>query len=736
MSIYFLISLIYLASALILFLTSGIILKENVKSSQNRVVAAMLIFAGIAPFLVAIYNTIIIDPDQISPSVFNIFYIWELFFPTLLWFSTLFPEPLPFYKRHKRLLQLAFVPHIFHIIIVVALNDPEKIISLVDFQTSLPIISLIVGFISSILKLIAAFFGFLYSFHSRFFSLINLAYVMASIYFLTRGYKRITNPALKTQVKVVIVGILAAVGIYVAGGIIPTILTIRMPETVQEIMILSALIIGPGTIAWAIIKYRFLDMGLIARQSLVYTITTAIVVGGYLLVINQLSSFFFSVFGFQSRIIDILVVIVMLLFFQPIYTQVDDFVRRLFIRSRSDYRHMMEEMSRELIAVFDVGRLVNIVSDRLNREMFIERTYFALLRDDSQNYKIIGDSREFSIEDDIRDMLVSKQKPVFINSVRRLARGGSITSYFTELNCQLLLPLADNGKLVGMIATSPKVAGFRYTYEDISMLSVLANQVIVSLNNAQLYAESLEKQRMDEELAVARQIQINLLPRKVPEHKCLEFAAFNHPSRQVGGDYYDFLKMPNGNICNVVADVSGKGVGAALLVARLQAVLQSEGQRGRPLDRLMAGVNEFLVNSTTADKFVTLFYSEFDCEAKTLRYCNAGHNYPFIIRKNKQIEYLMDGGLILGAIAGAEYKYSETHLDKDDVLVIYTDGLTEAFNDRDEEFGEERLIQTVRDASSKSAQFICGHMIKTIRQYSSSTTEEADDMTVVVVKGK
>lgn len=734
MSIYFLISLIYLASALILFLTSGIILKENVKSSQNRVVAAMLIFAGIAPFLVSIYKTIIIEPDQLSPSVLNIFYVWELFFPVLLWFSVLFPEPLPFYNRHKRLLQLAFVPHIFHIIIVVALNDPEKIVKLAEFQTSLPIFSLIIGFISSILKLFAAFFGFLYSFHSRFFSLINLAYVLLSIYFLSLGYKRITNPTLKTQVKVVIVGIIAAVGIYVIGVIVPTILTIRMPETLQEMMILSALIIGPGTIAWAIIKYRFLDMGLIARQSLVYTLTTAIVVGGYLLVINQLSSLFFSVFGFQSRILDIIVVIIMLLFFQPIYTQVDDFVRRLFIRSRSDYRHLMEEMSRELIAVFDVVKLATIVSERLNREMFIERTYFALLKNDSQTYKIIGDSREFSIENDIREMLIDKQKPVFVNSIRRLARGGSIISYFTELNCQLILPLTDKGQLIGLIATSAKVAGFRYTYEDISLLSVLANQVIVSLNNAELYAQSLEKQRMEEELAVARQIQLNLLPKQVPDHKFLEFAAFNHPSRQVGGDYYDFLKLTNGNICSVVADVSGKGVGAALLVARLQAVLQSEGQRGRPIDRMMAGVNEFLVSSTSADRYVTLFYGEFDGQSKSMRYCNAGHNYPFIIRKNKGVEFLKDGGLILGAIPGAIYQHSQVELCQGDVLVIYTDGLTEAFNDRGEEFGEERLIQTVREAASKSAQFICGHMIKSVRQYSRDTTEEFDDMTVVVVK--
>ncbi|MCP4582579.1 MAG: SpoIIE family protein phosphatase [candidate division Zixibacteria bacterium] len=734
MSISFSISLIYLASALVLFLTAGIILRENVKSSQNRVVSAMLFFAGIAPFLVSLYETIIIDPSKLSLTIINIFYVWELFFPVLLWFSVLFPEPLPVYRRHKRLLQLAFVPHIFHIIMVIALNDPEQIIRMVDFDTSIPVLGFLIGLISSILKLVATFFGFLYSFHSRFFSLINLAYVCTSIYFLSLGYRRINNPALRIQVKVVIAGIIAAVGIYVIGVIIPTILSIKIPDIFTEVMILTALVVGPGTIAWAIIKYRFLDIGLIARQSLVYTLTTAIVVGGYLLIINQLSSFFFSVFGFQSRILDIMVVVIMLLFFQPLYTQVDDFVRRLFIRSRSDYRHLMEELSRKLIAVFDVLKLANIINDTLNEEMFIEKTYFALITPDGANYKLIGESREFSIETDILELLLEKQRPIFLNNLKRLAREGNLIGHFGELNCQLLMPLADKGKLVGIIATSPKAAGYGYTYEDVTLLTVLANQVIVALNNARLYAESLEKQRLEEELAVARQIQIDLLPKAVPVHNKFEFAAFNHPSRQVGGDYYDFINKPDGQVCIVVADVSGKGVGAALLGARLQAVLQSEGQRGRPIDIMIAAINDFLVDSTASDKFVTMFYCELDCELGVFYFCNAGHNYPFIVRSNNHIDYLVDGGLILGALPGSQYQIAKLDLAKGDVLVIYTDGLSEAFNEHGEEYGEDRLVKAVQDARSKSAHFICGHMIKNIRQFASDTSE-VDDMTVVVIKG-
>ena len=217
------------------------------------------------------------------------------------------------------------------------------------------------------------------------------------------------------------------------------------------------------------------------------------------------------------EILDILIVVVMLLFFQPIYTQVDDFVRRLFIRSRSDYRHLMESVSRELITVFDTARLVNLVGDMLNREMFIERTHFALRQNQEPVYKLIGESREYPIEEELQTILLEKQKPVFIDGVRRLARDGHLLDRLAALNSQLLLPLTDKGALIGLISASRKIAGFRYTYEDITLLTVLANQVVVAINNAQLYAESLEKQRLEEELAMARQIQINLLPSRLPQ---------------------------------------------------------------------------------------------------------------------------------------------------------------------------------------------------------------------------
>ncbi len=734
MGIEFLISLIYLASAGVLFLTAGLILKENVKSFNNRVAAAMLFTAGVAPCSVALYKTFLIDV-QASPSLINLFYVWELFFPFLLLFSMVFPSPGAFFRKHKRIIQFAFVPHIFHVILVIFFNDPDRLFGLLDFDTSLPLIGQVLSVLETILKILAALLGFLLVFHVKFFSLINLTYVVAAVYFLSLGYRAIDNRALKIQVRVVILGITAAMGLYVISIIIPTILSLRFPSGLREIMILLALTVGPGSIAWAVIRYKFMDIGLLARQSLVYTISTAIVVGGYLLVISELSSMFAEAFAVQSRLLDIIVVVILLLFFQPLYNQVDDFVRRIFIKSRSDYRRLMEEFSRQLVAIFDIEQLATAVNENMNKEMFIEQTHIILKAPGQPFYRFVGEAVEYSLEERLAASLIQRRRPVFIADLRSALEKGKLGNRLLEKDCQLLVPLIDRDELVGIMALSAKIAGFRYTYEDFSLLLVVANQIVVALNNARLYAESLEKQRLEEELELARKIQLNLLPSRLPEHHRYEFAAFNYPSRHVGGDYYDFMPLGDGRLGIVIADVSGKGVPAALLMARVQAIMQTQKRQGLPIENMLAQLNDFLVSSSSPDRFVTMFYGELDLETGLFQFCNAGHNYPFVVSPNGETRFLVEGGLILGAFPNLNFVSAQIKISSNDVVVMYTDGLSEAMNLTEEEFGERRLVETVTRVRNESAQLICGTLIKNVRRHAAGA-EEADDMTLVVLKAR
>lgn len=732
-----LISLVYLVSGLTLITLAGMIFRENPKNRLNRVAAMMFSLAGIALLATAFYRSVLQGVAGIPLWFENSFVIWELFFPSLLYFAAIFPEPQSFYINHKRMLQLAFLPHLLHFLMVVFLADPDKALEFLSFESSIPILGAIFNFVLSFLKVITAFFGFLLLFHTRFFSIVNFIYVIFSIILLYTAFKKIENPQLKQQVKVIIYGIGIGVGLYVAGFIIPTIFSFVLSDAVRDAMVTLGLIVGPGSIAWAIVRYQFLDLGLIARRSLVYTITTAIVVGGYLLIVTQVGSVAQSLLGRDVEILNILIIIIMLFFFQPIYTQVDDFVRRIFIRFRGDYSQLVETFSREILTIFHSDKLAATVADTLKREMFIENVEVCFA-DDRQHFRLVaGGGRDdpVKLEDSIYSYLINKRAPVFIEELSGNIDAGCLGGKFSTIGTKVVVPLVRQDQVSGILLLSAKVAGFRYSSEDMTFLAILANQIVVAMENAELYRESLEKQRLEEELAVARQIQIGLLPRSLPSIASFDFAAFIEPSRQVGGDYYDFIPVGDDRVGVVIADASGKGVPAALLIARMQAMMQSEVRFGKGIDEMMASVNRFISESTAQDRFATCFYIELDGSSRKARYCNAGHNYPLLVRGDGRVEYLTAGGLLLGAFAEAAYETGVTKMEPGDMLVIYTDGVTEAMDANQIEFGEQRLADDLIKIRSSPAEVVCSKIIKNVKQYAAGIGD-TDDMTLVVVKAR
>jgi sigma-B regulation protein RsbU (phosphoserine phosphatase) len=743
-----LIPLIYLASGLILFALTVIIFRENPQNRLNRIVSLMLFFAGIAPFSTAIYKSVIEGVGGAPYWLVNSYYLWELFFPTLLYFSAIFPEPKPIFYQHKRLLQLAFLPHLLHLVMVLLLAEPDRILGLLEFESHIPIIGQLLQVVMSLLRIITSFLGFLLLFHTRFFSLINLIYVVTAIYLLQTGYRKISNPRLKSQVRLVIQGILGAMGLYVVGFLVPEILSMSMGSSIRDLMAVGALIVGPGTIAWAIVRYQFLDIGLIARRSLVYSITTAIVVGGYLLVIVELGSIIRNIVGQDSQILNVLVIIVLLLFFQPIYNQVDDFVRKIFVRTRADYSQLVESFSREILTIFQADKLAQTVSETLRREMFIENVEISFTNSNGQFMvaAINGQGKTaYFIEPAISGYLLSKRTPAFTEEFTAHIKDGHLGAEAVARGYQIAVPLIRHDKgigswgLGGLLLLSPKVAGFRYNSEDMTFLAILGNYIVVAMENAELYAEALEKQRLEEELAVAKQIQTGLLPKSLPVSKAFEFATYIEPSRQVGGDYYDFIPIRDGRLGIVIADASGKGVPAALLIARMQAIIQSEARLGKPVNEIMTAVNQFISQSNSPDRFATCFYGEIDEKTMKLHYCNAGHNYPILVKDDGGARDLDIGGLLLGAFPDAVYQCDEIDLAPGDLLVMYTDGLSEMMDASEQEFGEKRIFEQASRFRHQPVDAICAKIVDGARQFAAPEGQltalvEIDDMTLVVIK--
>lgn len=244
----------------------------------------------------------------------------------------------------------------------------------------------------------------------------------------------------------------------------------------------------------------------------------------------------------------------------------------------------------------------------------------------------------------------------------------------------------------------------------------------------------IEKHRLAKELATAHEVQDRLFPQTLPPLEGLDYTAICRPAMETGGDYYDFLSISPTSIGIAVADVSGKGVSAALLMANLQGRLQSFAPiRGRRLDRLVADINESMCRATESARYATFFYALYEERRGTLTYVNAGHHAPMLFRKgSSEPVRLRTGGMVVGLFPDTVYQQETVDLNSEDVLVLFTDGLVEASNNQDE-FGEPRISETVAKLTHLSALQIQNEVLARMAQFVAGT-KPRDDMTLIVAK--
>jgi len=627
------------------------------------------------------------------------------------------------------------LPHLFHIFLVLAFNNLKDLIPSSGKASTNTLFGWLLEPLTFTLKIFSSILGALYDFHLQFFSMVNLIYLFLAILFLYQGYKMVKIPSLKRQVKAVLWGIRTSMGLYVIAFILPVLTPLKIPDNLRYFLTVLALLIGSGSIAWAIIKHRFLDARLIVRQSLVYSATSAILVGLYFLVVGQFSKIIQNALGKPTPILEISYVILALVFFQPIMGQLDDLLKKMFIKESSDYRNMMETFSRKIITIFDFNELKETVFDTLKKNMLTENVFLCVGDEGKEKFSLYWDGQKFSCdkEDKFLQSLRNKQKPVFIDDLDVKRTDSSLAELLFSTGVFLLVPLCQKEELVGFIGLSQKITRFRYTYEDLTLLNILANQLVVAMNNARLYKESLEKQRLEEELLVAKEIQLALLPKVFPQGDNFEFSAYTQPARQVGGDYYDFIKIEERLIGLAIGDASGKGVPAALLVSLLHASLRAEVKNRLSVSQVITNINQLIFSSTTSEKFATMFYGELDPKERKLSYCNAGHNYPILLRGNGEVEFLDKGGMILGAFPDAVYQKGEVFFNPQDLTLFYSDGLTEAFNEKEEQFGEERLLDLIRKHRQLPPEKIKDILVSEFLEFSKGTSIW-DDLTIVVLK--
>lgn len=316
-------------------------------------------------------------------------------------------------------------------------------------------------------------------------------------------------------------------------------------------------------------------------------------------------------------------------------------------------------------------------------------------------------------------------------------------SSLSELGVDLIVPMQIQGKTKGLILLGERINKKAYSESDIEFIYSVGGLAIISLENKKLFQEALEKQKMEEELDIAREIQRNLLPYELPKYDNFQIAAINLSSQQVGGDYYDVISLDEQRCCTAIADVSGKGVPASLLMANIQAFLQiichqelsreTDKELNIKLSEATAIMNDLISENISDGKFITFFWGILDSDEKSFHYVNAGHNPPLLVRDGKIIK-LEKGGIILGVMNTVMPYNSETvQLQKDDAIIMFTDGISEAMNTEGKEFSDERLEQLCLDVADKSADEILNCIKDEVQTYAKGTIQ-SDDITMIVIK--
>ena len=337
-------------------------------------------------------------------------------------------------------------------------------------------------------------------------------------------------------------------------------------------------------------------------------------------------------------------------------------------------------------------------------------------------------------ENQLRFALKSCSSDQFSKALKRENLIGEFKP-FADVGVDLIVPMQIKGETIGLILLGKRKSELHYSKADIEFVSSLGSLAIISIENARLFKETLEKQRLEKDLETARNIQNNLLPKTIPVLSNFEISAFNKSARMVGGDYYDIVKLDSNRMLFAIADVSGKGVPAALLMANIQAFLKSICKMNLPLSQATNLLNDLVAENTTMGSFITFFWGILDSKKRELTYVNAGHNPPLLVR-DKKISKLKKGGMILGVMQTAIPYISESvKLKSHDALVLFTDGITEAMNTNWEEFSDERLEKLVRLKYQEDSQNILTH-IKTDVENFTLGAEQSDDITCLVIKVK
>ncbi|MCI0512064.1 SpoIIE family protein phosphatase [candidate division KSB1 bacterium] len=729
------IAVFYLTAGILLLFLGLIIARENLRQRTNWMLGLLLFFAAVGSTMNAC--GLLIQPGQIDSLVVKrVFVAWEFFFPQLLLLALFFPRPCVRTRLH-RLIWLIFLPQLLHLLLILMFQSSEEIL-LLNSVFDLPLFEEWLQPLALLGTLLVNLGAYFFEIHDTLFTLVNCCYVVLALGIMLRNYRSTGEQALPGQNKLVLGGIIASVGLYTLAFLFPKIFQVHLNTMVPHLLTMLALSVGMSALAWAIIRYQFLDIQFFIRKSIIFSMGSALLIGCYLLLYNYTKEHFAQPLRFQLPIFEIIFLIFAAVFFQPILSFLENLVEKYFVKSSIDYQDILHDLSQDILSISTLEQLNQKIVNPL-KETFLLESVYLILQKSPGNFSLEGVASENNFNllrnHPLIEQLLKSNTPVSMEAIDlELAQPPDLLP-LRKLKVALLVPLVHRGDLDGILCLGRKLTHADFTTEEKTLLSILATQIAIAFENSKLYQEKLAKRHIDEEMSIAREIQRMLLPQQFPREARFEISAINIPSQEIGGDYYDFIQFDSQHVGLAIGDIAGKGIPGSLLMSNLQATFRAAAQISQDPSAVMNLINKQITRTTTPEKYATFFYGIFNAEKYLLTYTNAGHNLPLIIRADQTINLLKESDLIIGVDEHVNYRQTQIRLRPGDFLICYTDGVTEALNSQLIEFGEERFYKLLLHENWSSAQELRNYIYETVHEYMLGT-KQYDDLTLVILMVK
>jgi serine phosphatase RsbU (regulator of sigma subunit) len=586
---------------------------------------------------------------------------------------------------------------------------------------------------------------------------------------LLHGYFSYRDPLMRQRVRILTFGTLGAVLPFLIFKIGLEELSFQPGLTRLGAIPLAAI---PISFGYCVARYQVLQIDLLLKRNLAYALLTGLNWAAYLGGTWWVGSKVLSLLPNGSALLSAGATLAVAAILWPVRLRLQANLDRRFYHSRDNMAGLIEEFSKEIPRLIQTGTLLTRVGERLVEVLDLPgmAVYLADGDHDLARFELTGHVRgrdqQPSLElqrdedrprpatpvryprhlvlpglartmEDLGEPLWADTSEVPVLDGRQAINREQAElearlkeqQFLMQSGIQLLIPMVTQGRLVGIVALPKRPGDGDYQVHELQLLTIVAGQVALQIENSRLYEEEVAKQKLEEEMAMARRIQSRLLPGTLPTYEGIDIHAVNISSKQVSGDYYDMFERTDGKLAIVIADVSGKGVPASLLASNIQAALRGQcyncDSPGVVLDR----INRQIHASTEPEHFATLFLAFFDPNDRSLEYSSGGHNSPVLMRREGDFQLLDKGGLPLGAFDFGTYEEGRVELRAGDLLFLYTDGLTETKDpDGDEDFGEDRLNELLREVRGAGVADVISEVKSRLLRFSGrDAAKEADD---------